>query len=369
MSINLFECRTLTRRFFYPRLAKAVFNVVLLYEQLGIRSEEIRRIIGNPEDKFYNFHLDTMRQCNILTQSCKNNNSKSGYKEPIRLTEQARDAYNENKNLLVVPNISDARNEKVRNRRLINFLLSTLPDVNFSNRWDRSTRYGCFFSLEEKVDNRRYTESIKEITGLSLIDLVSQQDLENYEGYNSSKSTFAKEEIERRITRLKNISHGSFLLKPIKIHDDIRRHENDQILYDLLTKCQSFLIHLKYNAEYYTRNCVINKPHDRKKFDSLLSPEFQWYRSIFGKREFETLIDTAYDTYCTNFSKYNIYDRLNSWKSCSTLFDRYMKEIHEAIFNILYIKEYKKALKEYGFLIDPIARILLSSITTGSFED
>ena len=274
---------------------------MLLYEQLGIRSEEIRRIIGNPEDKFYNFHLDAMRQCNILTQSCGNNNSKSGYKDPIRLTEEAKEVYNENKNLLVVPNISDARNEKVSNRRLIIFLLSTLPDVNISNLWNRSARQGCFFSLEENVDNRRYEESTKDITGLSIIDLVSQQDLENFGGYDSSKSTFAKEEIEQRITRLKNITYRSFLLKPIKIHNEIRRHENDQILYDILTKFQSFLIDLKYHDEYYTRNCVINKPHDRKIFDRLLSPEFRWYRSIFGKREFETLIDVAYDTYLYKF--------------------------------------------------------------------
>lgn len=310
-----------------------------------------------------------MRQCKILTQSGENNNSKSGYKEPIRLTEEAREVYNENKNLLVVPNVSEARNEKVRNRRLIIFLLSTLSDVNFSNRWDRSARYGCFFSLEEKVDNRRYNESIKDITGMSLIDLVSQQDLENFGGYNSSKSTFAKDEIEQRITILKNVTYRCFLLKPIKIHNEIRRHENDQILYDLLTKYQSFLIHIKYLAEYYARNCVINKPHDRKIFNNLLSPEFQWYRSIFGKREFETLIDIAYDTYCTNFSKYSIDYRYESWKSCYTLFGQYDKEIHDAIFKILYVKEYEKALNEYGFLLDPIARILLKSIAGGSFEE
>lgn len=310
-----------------------------------------------------------MRQCNILTQSYGNSNSKSGYKEPIRLTEQAREVYNENKNLLVVPNISDARSEKVRNRRLIIFLLSTLPVFNFSNQWDRSTRYGCFFSLEENVDNRRYTESIKEITGMSLIDLVSQQDLENFAGYNSSTSTFSKEEIVRRINRLKNITYGSFLLKPIKIHDEIRRHENDQILYDLFTKYQSFLVHIKYSAEYYTRNCVINKPRDRKIFDNVVSPEFQWYRSIFGKREFETLIDIAYDTYCTNFSKYSTDNKYELRKSYYTLFERYMKEIHDNIFNILYVKEYEKALNEYGFLLHPIAKILLSSIKTGSFEE
>lgn len=365
----MFECRTLTRRFFYPRLAKAMFNIVMLHEQLGIRSEEIRRIIGNPGDKFYNFHLDIMRRCNILTQSSENNDSKSGYKEPIRLTEEAREAYNENKNLLVVPNILDARNEKVRNKRLIIFLLSTLPDVNFSNRLDRSARYGCFFSLEEKVDNRRYMESIKDITGMSLIDLVSQQDLENFGSYNSYTSTFSKEEIVQRIIRLKSITHGSFLLKPIKIHNEIRRHDNDQILYDLLTKYQSLLIDIKYHDEYYTRNCVINKPLDRKIFDRLLSPEFRWYRSIFGKQEFETLIDTAYDTYCTNFSKYNMHDRYESWKSCNTLLKQYGKEIHDAIIMILYVKEYEKALNGYGFLLHPIAEILLSSITTGSFEE
>jgi len=345
-----------------------VFNVVLLHEQLGIRSEEIRRIIGNPEDKFYNFHLDVMRQCNILMQSCESNNSKSGYKEPIRLTEQAREVYNENKNLLVVPNISDAMNEKVRNRRLIIFLLSTLSDFNFSNRWNKSAGYSCFFSLEEKVNNRRYEESIKDITGMSLIDLVSQQDLENFGGYNSSKSTFSKEEIEQRITRLKNITYRSFLLKPIKIHNEIRRHENDQILYDLLTKYQSFLIYIKHLAEYYMRNCVINKPRDRKKFDSLLSPEFQWYRSIFGKREFETLIEMAYDTYCINFSKYSDY-RYESWKSCYTLFEHYREEIDSAIFKIFHVKEYQKALKQYGFLLDPITRILVKSIAGGSFEE
>ena len=332
-----------------------MFNVVLLYDQLGIRSEEMRRIIGNPEHKLYNFHIDVMRRCKILTQSCENNNSKSGYKEPIHLTEEAREAYNENKNLFIIQNMSEARNEKVRNRRLIIFLLSTLSDVNFSNRWDRSAKYGRFFSLEEKVDNRRYKESIKNMPGMSLIDLVSQQDLENFGGYNSSKSTFAKDEIDQRITILKNITYRSFLLKPIKIHNEIRRHENDQILYDLLTKYQSFLIHVKYRTEYYARNCVINKPHDRKIFNNLLSPEFQWYHSIFGKREFETLIDILYNTYCTNFSKYNIHDRYESWKSCYTLCEQYDKEIHDAIFKILYVKEYEKALNEYGFLLNPMS--------------
>lgn len=177
---------------------------------------------------------------------------------------------------------------------------------------------------------------------MSLIDLVSQQDLENFTGYNSSKFTFAKEEIEQRITRLKNITHRSFLLKPIKIHNEIRRYEKDQILYDILTKFQSFLIDIKYHDEYYTRNCVINKPHDRKIFDRLLSPEFRWYRSIFGKREFETLIDIAYDTYSTNFSKYNIHDRHESWKSCNTLLKQYGKEIHDAIIRILYVKSTRK---------------------------
>jgi hypothetical protein len=81
------------------------------------------------------------------------------------------------------------------------------------------------------------------------------------------------------------------------------------------------------------------------------------------------LIDTAYDTYCTNFSKYNIHDRLESWKSCYTLFKQYGKEIHDAITEISYVKEYEKAFNEYGFLLDPITKILLSSITTGSFEE
>ena len=64
-----------------------------------------------------------------------------------------------------------------------------------------------------------------------------------------------------------------------------------------------------------------------------------------------------------------MYDRYESWKSCNTLLKQYGKEIHDAIIKILYVKEYYKALNKYGFLLDPIAKILLSSITTGSFEE
>jgi hypothetical protein len=346
--------RALTRRLFYIGFAKEMIQTIFLNEPTGVTYKNLQRKLANPDYRFFNLHLNVLRECNIITKPP--DNRKPGPTLPIHLIDQSVRLHKKYENVLSIPNLQNANSDVVKDRMLI-FMLSVM-EYNISNRESRflwNSLKGFPYVSEYNVECNKIEQDI----GMHLTKLLAQKTIKNkYILFKDNNLKYTIQEITRFTDALIASNNGEPILRPIEINGKLKTEREDQLLVDYIARFQALLLVHKYNKEYEIMARAIGLYRERENYVKFVLPQVsRWYKSTFGVGYALKVIENAYSNFIEKYANMGLDKRVERLRIKLEYLENYARATDRFVAAMLGEK-YRATRLKYPLLVHTMESIV-----------